>query len=562
MIKRLAVDGVDTLLAPTTGPTEAGLAFRVGFVDEPLARRGITHLVEHLALHSVGITDYHYNGATGIEFTFFHMQGDEHEIVAFLNGVCASLRNLPMQRLAVEKDLLQAEANGRSQGVADQMALWRHGARDYGTVSYPEWGLPAITADDLRTWVNRYFTRENAVLWVAGDAVPEDLRLDLPPGVRQPTPRPSSALPETPAYFCGSAGGVVWDSVLPRSAATWVYTAVLERMLFRELRQEGGLSYTVQTDYQPFGADQVIVTAVADALPEKQGAVVGGFIDVLATLRVGRIDPADVTAVVNKRVDAMQHADDVGARLPGQAFGLLVGREIQDVEQMIADVRAVTVADVAKVAAAAWPSGLMMSPARGDWAGFTLAPSRSESAVTGASFASLETPGERLVVGPEGVSIVEDDQAVTVRHEDCVIVRAWPDGGRQLVGADGIVVWIEPTLFADGHTAVPAIDAGIRAEVRVEQPARDPERIPKPQPHVPPVGTATSEDRVVGMAGLLFWWPVSLFFGAIAALLFISLTTDTEEAGLIVVVALMCVGVTGLGGYFIRRSGRRRRYGR
>ena len=62
------------------------------------------------------------------------------------------------------------------------MPLWRHGARDYGVAAYPEWGLPAITADDLRAWAARYFTRDNAVLWVAGDRVPAGLRLHLPAG--------------------------------------------------------------------------------------------------------------------------------------------------------------------------------------------------------------------------------------------------------------------------------------------------------------------------------------------------------------------------------------------
>ena len=65
MIRRLDVDGVPVLLGPTAGPMQAGLVFRVGFADEPLARRGITHLLEHLALYPLGLGDYHFNGTTG-----------------------------------------------------------------------------------------------------------------------------------------------------------------------------------------------------------------------------------------------------------------------------------------------------------------------------------------------------------------------------------------------------------------------------------------------------------------------------------------------------------------
>ncbi|MFF5291605.1 M16 family metallopeptidase [Paractinoplanes globisporus] len=563
MITQTEAGGVPVLLAPTTGPTHAGLAFRVGFADEPLARRGITHLTEHLALHSMGVTDYHYNGATGVEFTYFHMQGDEDKIVGFLNGVCASLRDLPMRRLAVEKDVLQAEASGRSPAVAEPMALWRHGARDYGTPAYPEWGLPAITEDELRAWVARYFTRENAVLWVAGDAVPAGLELDLPSGVRHPTPAPSSALPVTPAFFPGSSGLVVWDAMTPRGAKSAIFADVLERVMFRELRQEAGLSYTVQTDYQPIGRDGALVTAVADGLPENQGAVLGGMVDVLAALRAGRVDPADVAAVVTKRVEQFRHAESVGARLPGQALNLLLGRPVEDIEQVIGQSRAVTAADVAEAAAGAWQSGLLMSPVHPEHLGFAAAPSRSETAVHGYAHTSLEEPGHHLIVARGGVSLVQDENVATVRYADCVIARAWPDGARQLVGADGIVVRVEPTLFADGQRAIGAIDAAT-GPVRVFQPPRAADDIPKPQPRAKRAAAAVpvGGNRALSIFFLVVLWPAVLFFGAIGALLVISLFVDTEDLGATIVALVFCLGVAVAGAFGIRASMRRLRAAR
>ena len=88
------VDGVPVLVAKTSGPLRAGLMFRVGRADETLATGGITHLVEHLALHRHGVTDYHYNGMTGVTTTNFITQGTPEAVVAFLNGVCAGLRDL------------------------------------------------------------------------------------------------------------------------------------------------------------------------------------------------------------------------------------------------------------------------------------------------------------------------------------------------------------------------------------------------------------------------------------------------------------------------------------
>ena len=119
MIRQLEVDGVPTLLAGTTGPMHAGLMFRVGQADETLARRGITHLLEHLVLFPVGTADYHYNGATGNVVTYFHMQGSAADITAFLVGVCRSLGNLAIDRLETEKTILRTEWSGR-QRVGDR----------------------------------------------------------------------------------------------------------------------------------------------------------------------------------------------------------------------------------------------------------------------------------------------------------------------------------------------------------------------------------------------------------------------------------------------------------
>ncbi len=560
MIKRLEVDGVPTLLAPTTGPMHAGLAFRVGLADEPLAKRGITHLIEHLALYSFGVADYHYNGATGVEHTYFHMRGAETDIVTFLNGVCAGLQELPLQRLEVEKEILRTEENGRGEGVTDGLALWRHGARDFGMPAYPEWGLTGITPDDLRAWVAYWFTRENAALWIAGPDVPAGLRLTLPPGQRRPAPPPSSALPVRPAYFPGPANAVAWNAVVPRRAAASVFTGVLERALFRSLRQESGLSYTVQTDYDPRGDGTAVLTALADALPEKQDAVLGGFVDVLAAVRVGRIDPAEVTTVVNQRCEDLARAEEAGARLPGLAFGLLAGRPPQSAEEVLAELRAVTRDDVAEVGRAAVEDGLLMTPGRttADWAGYAAAPDASTEAVRGTAYPSLERPERRLIAGEEGVSAAGPDTVVTVRFDGCSAVLAWPDGARRFIGHDGIQVHIEPTLFAGGHAVVAALDTRVRPELRVAMPPRDPARIPAPRPRPAPVAArSTSRGALIALlVGLLV---VVLGCGGFGLLMAIDSVIESEDRGIAIGFAVVSLGLTAAAGYGVYRLTKRLR---
>ncbi|HWS32189.1 MAG TPA: insulinase family protein [Actinoplanes sp.] len=535
MITEHEIGGIPVLHAPSTGPMHAGLVFRVGLVDEPLARRGITHLIEHLALHSIGAADYHYNGATGSEFTYFHMRGAEADVVTFLNGVCAALRDLPIQRLAVEKEILRTEQNSRDDSAAEVMALWRHGAVGYGTAAYPEWGLAGITADDLNAWTSRYFTRGNAALWIAGSGVPDGLDLSLPDGDRQPVPPPASALPVRPAWFPGRSNVVAWSAVVPRGPGAAVFAGVLERALFRSLRQESGLSYTVKADHSARADGNTVITAFADSLPEKFGAVLGAFVDVLAAMRLGLIDEADVRTVVKRRADEATEAAEIGARLPGQVFNLLTGRPVEKSDdEFAARLRAVGREDVVAIAATAIADGLLMTPGdhRGDWAGFTAAPTTSDTRVDGTTrqrlgYRASDEPEVALTIGPDGVSLVRDGAPVTVRFDQVAIVLAWPDGARLLIGRDALQVHFEPTLYPDAAAVTTAIDAAVGPESRVMLPARDPESIPVPVSAPPPPSLGQRARRLAGRSRLVL---SMLVYGAFALLLGVGTVTGAAES--------------------------------
>lgn len=504
MISRTEVDGVPAVLSPTTGPMHAGLVFRVGVADETLPWRGLTRLVEHLALDGLGTADQQHNGMTGAEHTFFHVQGTADEITVFLGAVCDALREPDPSRLARARERLRADERGN-----DPLALWRHGARDFGLTGYPEWGLDRIGPEQLREWIAQYFTRENAALWVAGDKVPDALKLHLPTGERQPARTPSSALPASPAWFSGADSDVAWDAVVDREARAAVFANVLERQMFRELRQHDGISYTVRTDYQPRAGGTARIVAYADALPEKREAALGGLVDLLAAMRVGRIDPEDVATVITLTADGLAEADTRGGRLPGQAFNLLAGRELKDLDEAVAEVRAVTREDVAQVAVAAYDAGLLMTPdgTSADWAGYTAAPTHSESAVSGREHKAIRDPRHHLIAGPDGVSHVIGGAAATVRYDETVAVLAWPDGARQLIGPDAIVARVEPALFRDAATVTRDVDARVPAGLRIEMPARDAERIPQP-PAKAELGT---RERIRPYFIVLFFIPFGLF---------------------------------------------------
>ncbi|MEV5530337.1 M16 family metallopeptidase [Streptomyces prunicolor] len=481
--------GIPTLYAPRQGgQVTAGLFFRVGRADETLATAGLTHLVEHLALHRLQLADLHYNGATANTYTLFHATGDEDEVVAHLNSVCAALRDLPLARLDTEREILRTEAASGKNGANSQLPLWRYGAQGYGLSSYNELGTWSVTPDQVGDWARTRFTRENAVLWITSESVPDGLDLTLPTGTRFPAPAATSALPTTPAYICGEDGQVVLTSVVRRSTAAAVFADVLGRALFQDLRQEGGYSYAAEADYTPRDADFATLTAYADALPQKQDAVVGGFVDTLARLRNGTIAQSELDSVRGKLLKMYDVPDFAAVALPGYALNLLLGHRVLSPAEHRAELAAVTVADLREVAREAWASTLLQVPGhRGvDWAGPTVAPQYSATTVTGSGHRSLENEDVTLVIGEEGVSVTTPRGAVTVPYGTCVAMTTRPDGARGLTGPDGFSITVEPTLYRDvTPDRIAQIDAAVPEAAVVRLPARAPEHIPRPREGAP-----------------------------------------------------------------------------
>ena len=374
------VNGVTVLFADRPGPVSGGLLFRVGWSDEPLARAGLTHLIEHLALHGRHDVSGHHNATTGESITHFHATGTEAEVVATLNGTCAALRELPLARIETEKEILRTEAAGRSFGASDRQRLERYGARGPGLAGYEGFGLSAITAEDVRDWASEWFVTGNAVMWITGGAIPPNLDLRLPPGQRRPVPVWTDLLTSTPAFFRGARGGILLDAVVPRSAAASLFAKVASRALFRSLREEGGYSYAAQCEYEPIDADSARITMYADALEDAQAAATGGLVDVLAALRGGAVDANDLLASQEATRLALEDPFLGAAMLPGRAMNALIGGGAQDAAEMQRESDAVTVADIAAVAQAVWDDALIQIPEGAlDWAGFAAVPTLVDS---------------------------------------------------------------------------------------------------------------------------------------------------------------------------------------
>lgn len=493
-VVRTEVDGVPVFWTEGKPGDEhrAALVFRVGRADESLARGGLSHLVEHLALHAIGEADSHFNGAVDATTTMFVTHGKPDDVAKFLTSVCDSLRALPMERLEDEKKILETEAQQRDAGLAGQLLLWRYGAASYGLQAYDEHGLATYTADDVQEWVARWFTRQNAAVALVGGPPPEGLRLVLPEGERRPVPEATSALPQLPAYFQTSIKGVALSGIVERSTAATVYVEALGRRLHRVLRRDGALSYTTNVDYSPRTGDTAQIVAYADGLAEARPELAERFLAELDRIADEPMDAeefAEMVAAVRKPLTSDEYK---ASRSITHCMAELLGRPHRTTDDLLAELDALKPQDVQDVGRAVLDTALLMLPHGQEPQGarFHPAPTASVVAVEGRVHTRYGEPQAGLIVGPDGATALSGSSMATVRFDRCGAVLAWPDGARLLTGLDGFTVGIEPTLWDGGAEAVAAIDRHVPAGLVVPMPARPAENIP-----APPDGAVTSAGK-------------------------------------------------------------------
>ncbi|WP_460369214.1 M16 family metallopeptidase, partial [Actinocorallia lasiicapitis] len=352
------VAGIATYWAEGGAELTAALIFRVGRADEPPTRAGLTHLVEHLALHSFGGAERHFNGMVDATTTTFVKSGTPEEVARFLTGVCDALNDLPLDRMDAEKQILRTEEAGRG-GALGELLLWRYGPQGPGLLGYDEIGLPEISRDDVREWARTRFTRGNAVLVFAGGPPPEGLNLTLPDGPLHPVPPAETVLPWLPATMPFSGQGVGLLADCPRTWPAVVYRAALGLRLHRVLRQDKALSYAPAVDFQRYDGRTGHLLAHADCLEENRAALVEAFLDVLEELAAVPLTGEELAHAVEGDLANFARPEAAGAFAHAAARNALFDVPAETFAEARAALEAVTADDVLRVARTVRDSALV-----------------------------------------------------------------------------------------------------------------------------------------------------------------------------------------------------------
>ncbi|MBM6399402.1 insulinase family protein [Phycicoccus sonneratiae] len=473
------VCGLPALHAPRDdGGCAAGLVFRVGGADENLAVRGVTHLVEHLALRAAGLEAVHRYRALDDVVTSFSAEGSPEHVADVLNTVCGALRRPPLEHLEEARDALRAEEEARPDAQVRAAAMMRWGATGRGLASYPEIGLDGLDEDLVGIWASAAFTQANVVLWVSGREAPYGLDLALPQGDLPPLPDTAPVLPRTPAWFAVPGTDVVQlTGLVPRGPAADVLGRLLQRALAHELAPSGA---TAQVRVEAHDARSALVRVLATGTPHLRDGLAGAVVDALARVRWGRLGAGDREAVTLAEHDA-DRPDHDPALLEARAVDHLLGRPTPSRAERVAALHAVSADAVRAAAEALHDSALVQVPTPGlDWAGLSAVPASSSSAVEGREHPVRGGGRTTLVIGVEGVTLRSAAGLVTVRYRDLAAMESFADGGRWLVGRDGFRVHVEPTVYELGPDEVARIDEAVDAARVVRLPARTADRLPRP----------------------------------------------------------------------------------
>ena len=512
-VRRRLVEGVPVLEADGDGSTRVELMLRVGVVDEGLPGRGLTHLVEHLAMRGTG-DDVHGNASVGLLDTRFWAQGEPDRAAARLLDVVGRLRDLPLDGLDAERRVLRTEAAGRERHAVGGLARQRWGLAGPGLLDEVEHAVTGCSAADVHGWAAARMHRGAAALVLSGpvpDGLAERLVAGLADGPRVPVPRAPEPLPHVAPGWqgIGPRSPVLLSAVVPRIGSASV-ADVWQRVLHRRLRDETSLCYTPQVAVEAVDATSALLVVALDALPDVREQALAEAVATLEALAAGDAGATDVDALLRRAADDLRRAfADVRA---GHALAATLALEEllgapTDLASFQAGYDARTRDDVVAATAAALPEVLGLLPEGteppSDWAPLTWVP-RQRPEVAPERWWTWEP------LNPDDARAVQvlPGQALRLRAaapplevplDDVLLVSRGEHGQRWLLLRDGDSLVVLPWLYRAGGALVEALDTQLaRAPVGRWVAAPTPDDV---RPSAPPPGSpAGSATRAAGAA--------------------------------------------------------------
>jgi zinc protease len=371
--------------------------YKVGSADEPPTKSGIAHFLEHLMFKG---TDAHpagefstvvadiggqENAFTSSDYTAFFQKIAKEHLGLMMEYEADRMTGLVLAPDAVKSELqvvLEERSsrtdNDPSAQLSEELDATLYMAHPYGRpIIGWKHEIEALTREDALTFYQRYYTPNNAVLVVAGDVTPEEVRRlaeqtygKVPrrsePGERlrpqEPEPRAARTVSMSSPRVDQESVRRAWlvpsyDDAEPGEAeALDVLSSILgggaNSRLYKEMVVDGGSAAAAGGYYQGSALDDTRLMVYGVPKPGVDlDTLTAEFDEAIADLVAGGITDQELTRVKNALIAEAVYAQDSQASL-ARIYGtaLTTGQTVQDVADWSDRIRAVTADQVVDVA--------------------------------------------------------------------------------------------------------------------------------------------------------------------------------------------------------------------
>lgn len=374
------------------------LWYKAGAADEPPGKSGVAHYLEHLMYKGTKAHPNGYfsnrvaaiggreNAFTSNDYTGYFQQVAKQHLREMMALEADRMRNLaltqevaaPELNVVLEERRMRIENDPSAElGEAIDATLFVNSPYGDPIIGWPK-EVASLTADDAIAFYRRHYAPQNALLVVAGDVTPDEVRVlaeetyGAIPRTGEPEPRVRTKTPKLRANrLVELADEQVNQESVRRAWVVPSYTTagdssdgyaldVLAEILggsatsrlYRDLVRDGGPAASAGAWYQSSALDDT--RFLAYAVP-KDGVDIAtleeGITKTIADIAENGVDKAELerakTSLVASAVFAQDNQSTM-ARIFGAA--LTTGSTVEDVQRWPQDIAAVTAADVRRVA--------------------------------------------------------------------------------------------------------------------------------------------------------------------------------------------------------------------
>jgi zinc protease len=371
--------------------------YRVGAADEPKGVSGIAHFLEHLMFKStdkipmgefskiVAKMGGQDNAFTGHDITAYFQRISKDRLTTVMEMEADRMVNLRLteKEVLTERDVILEERRSRIENnpsaiLSEQMdaALYYHHSYGIPVIGW-EHEIAKLSPNDAISFYKRFYAPNNAILVIAGDVTPEEVKPlaeKIYGGIPANPKTARDPRPQDPPQLSGRrlemkdarAGNASWhrDYVVPsyttakagEAEALDLFMKITgdgaTSRIYKKLVVEGQLASSAGGGYEGSGLDSAkiglyAVAAEGVGLDKVEAAIDGVLADVIAN----GVTAAELERAKNSYLAEYIYDNDNQANLARRyGWSLAVGRTLQQIEGWPDAISKVSLEDIKSVA--------------------------------------------------------------------------------------------------------------------------------------------------------------------------------------------------------------------